>query len=157
MGAEWRLTPSERLLAKSERSPDGCLIFTGRITDDGYGSIGYKGQTAVNAHRVAYLEWVGDIPDGMHVDHRCHTDDETCQGGPCIHRRCIEPTHLEPVTPGENTRRGRSFTTTNATKSHCPSGHPYNETNTILFEGRRYCRACKYEQNREYKRRKRAS
>jgi hypothetical protein len=27
-------------------------------------------------------------------------------------------------------------------KTHCPVGHPYDEKNTYLYEGRRYCRAC---------------
>ena len=27
--------------------------------------------------------------------------------------------------------------------TQCPQGHPYDETNTFLYQGRRYCRACR--------------
>jgi len=46
------------------------------------------------AHRVSYEVFVGPIPDGMIIDHLCRN------------RACILPTHLEPVTHAENTRRG---------------------------------------------------
>jgi hypothetical protein len=31
----------------------------------------------------------------------------------------------------------------NSRKTHCPSGHEYTAENTNLYQGRRYCRACK--------------
>lgn len=118
--------------------------------------MGYMGKTSASVHRVAYLEWVGSIPDGMVVDHTCHTNDLSCPGGvTCPHRLCIEPEHFELVTAVENTRRGRSFSTINSTKTACPQGHDYNEENTIWYQGRRYCRPCKYTQNRAYKQRTR--
>lgn len=76
------------------------------------------------AHRVAYEHLVGPIPDGMQLDHLCRN------------RTCINPAHLEPVTARENVRRARSLV------SQCPSGHPYDEENTRIYDGRRYCRAC---------------
>jgi len=157
MGAEWQLSPSERLLAKAVRNDVGCLIWTGYKTADGYGRMGYQGKTSVSVHRIAYLEWVEPIPLGMQPDHLCHTLDDSCTGGPaCPHRACIEPTHLELVTPVENTRRGRSFSAINTTKTECPAGHKYDEGNTIYYGGRRYCRPCMYQRIREYKSRKRA-
>lgn len=30
----------------------------------------------------------------------------------------------------------------NASKTHCPQGHPYDEANTYVRDGRRNCRAC---------------
>jgi hypothetical protein len=32
--------------------------------------------------------------------------------------------------------------TSNAKKTHCPVGHPYNKENTRWSRGKRYCRAC---------------
>lgn len=158
MGAEWKLTPTERLAAKAERNDVGCLIWTGQRTKDGYGRIGYQGHTSVPVHRVAYLEHVGPIADELQVDHVCHTLDGNCAGGPdCPHRPCIEPTHLELVEPGENTRRGRSFAPLNASKVECPAGHRYDDNNTITYRGRRYCRPCMNRNNRESKARKRLS
>jgi HNH endonuclease len=44
----------------------------------------------------------------------------------------------------------------NAAKTHCPRGHPYDETNTIFRAGSRECRICVNEQKRRsYHRRKR--
>lgn len=33
---------------------------------------------------------------------------------------------------------------TQAARTHCPAGHPYDETNTIRTRGRRVCKACSY-------------
>ena len=30
----------------------------------------------------------------------------------------------------------------NRQKTHCPQGHPYDEANTLVWKGYRYCRAC---------------
>lgn len=58
-------------------------------------------------HRILYIEKFGPIPDGMPLDHKCHTDDKLCAGGPtCPHRPCVNPDHGEPVTDLENVHRG---------------------------------------------------
>lgn len=95
----------------------------------------------IYAHRYAYEVYVGDIPTGMQVDHRCHTDDTTCPGGAeCPHRRCCNPAHLELVTNAENTLRQRHAK--RLTES-CPQGHPYSDDNTVYWkDGKRRCRAC---------------
>jgi HNH endonuclease len=36
----------------------------------------------------------------------------------------------------------------NAQKTHCPKGHPYDETNTIFHAGSRMCRVCDNERKR---------
>jgi hypothetical protein len=41
-------------------------------------------------------------------------------------------------------------------RTHCPQGHPYDEANTLLTAGRRFCRTCGRDRQREYARRKRA-
>ena len=71
-------TRAAQFWAKVDRSggPDACWPWLGRLYG-GYGSFG-----GVGAHRVAYELLRGAIPEGRHVDHRCHTDDPTCQGGP---------------------------------------------------------------------------
>ncbi len=48
----------------------GCWIFTGYVTDDGYGEFSYNGKKSL-AHRASYDMHVGPIPDGMQVLHRC--------------------------------------------------------------------------------------
>jgi hypothetical protein len=73
----------------------GCWLWTGGLDQYGYGKVRIYGRTR-GVHRVAYELWVGPVPDGMQLDHRCRV------------RHCINPEHLEPVTVGENIRRGHT-------------------------------------------------
>lgn len=106
----------------------GCWLWLGSMINAGYGTIRYHGIDLL-AHRLVYELTHGPIKNGLHIDHLCRV------------RLCCNPAHLEPVTPGENARRGetgqyqKQFT-------HCPQGHPYDESNTRLYQGRRYCRKC---------------
>ena len=124
---------------------DGCWLWTGS-TVDGYGRVRSEGITDT-AHRVSWTIHVGPIPDGMHIDHLCHNADPTCVvWDECPHRACVRPSHLEPVPPGENSRRaGLRQTALGLRKrrvTHCPYGHEYTEANSYLYRGRRHCRAC---------------
>jgi hypothetical protein len=85
----------------------------------------------------------------MQIDHVCHSEATDCDGGDtCIHRRCINPNHLEPVTPRENSRR-----TNKARKTHCVHGHLFDEANThIRPNGTRRCRKCHAQQSSRAKR-----
>lgn len=83
---------ADRLMANSTAHPCGCRLWTGTMTADGYGRLGIwdkvkKKRTTVFAHRVAYVVFVGPIPDKHDIDHIPHL---------CPHRNCIEPTHLRP-------------------------------------------------------------
>jgi hypothetical protein len=94
----------------------GCWHWTGYLDKDGYGQIREAGAGSKNlrAHRAAYQLFRGTIPVGMVTDHKCHTEDRDCVGraregkDSCLHRRCVNPNHLELVSSSENVRRGRS-------------------------------------------------
>jgi hypothetical protein len=107
----------------------GCWEWLAYRDRKGYGVFGRQ-----RAHRVAYELLVGPIPDGLQIDHLCRNPS------------CVNPDHLEPVTLVENTRRGIAWQVAgakNAAKTHCPTGHPYDDANTlILSRGRRDCRTC---------------
>jgi hypothetical protein len=114
---------------------DGCWIWTGALSNNGYGQFRQSGRTR-SAHRVAHEMYIGPIPDGLTIDHTCHNADESCDGGSCRHRRCVNPEHLEAVAQGENSKR--------AARDKCPKGHEYTPENTRRRKdnGRRICVAC---------------
>lgn len=102
---------------------------------DGYGRFVVAGRYYL-AHRWAYEAMVTEIPAGLELDHLC------------VNPRCVNPWHLEPVTPLVNTRRSRAGQATGArhrAKTHCPQGHPYDAVNTYhppRTPTWRMCRTC---------------
>jgi len=93
-----------------KRSPDECWPWTGYVDEMGYGIFGADGKLR-KAHIWAYEHFVAPVPEGRpEIDHVCHSNDQTCPGGPCSHRRCVNylAPHLEPVTHRENVLRSRS-------------------------------------------------
>ena len=85
-GGPWlpNLSTEERFWSKVEKTAT-CWNWTGATNEHGYGMVTRKdGQR--RAHRVAWTTLVGDIPDGMQVDHRCRK------------RACVNPGHLRIET-----------------------------------------------------------
>ena len=98
---------------------EGCWLWTGYINSRGYGRYG---RTAL-AHRIAYELYIGSIPANYDVDHTCHTSSADCPGNnTCLHRRCVNPKHLEAKSHADNMKRipGDTF--------RC--GHPRTSENT---------------------------
>lgn len=89
----------ERLISNSVIDPEtGCWNWTGKKKSDGYGHINLRmggRHRTFKAHRIAYTEMKGHIPDGYEIDHTCYNPS------------CINPDHLEAVPPGENLARRR--------------------------------------------------
>lgn len=139
---DWIPDPvARRFWSHVEKRADGCWVWHGPL----HGGTGY-GRFTVDrqghlAHRLAYELLKGPIPRGLCLDH-----------GDCP-ILCVNPAHTEPVTRGENSRRGRSA---NAAKTHCPHGHPYSGDNLFLgAKGERKCRACSRRSSRAYQRQRR--
>lgn len=141
-----RRPPAERFSEKVSIASTGCWEWTAGLGTDGYGRF-YPGEgappgTKVMAHRFSYQLFVGEIPEGLDIDHLCRN------------HSCVNPDHLEPVTRRENLRRGVGFIAENFRKSHCPAGHPYDDENTWTDKGGgRHCRTCHRDRERERYRR----
>lgn len=111
----------------------GCWIWTGAKNKQNYGRItgnpsaGEDGKQFM-AHRIAYEMHIGEIPEGLHIDHLC-----------CV-TSCVNPHHLEVVTFNENMRRKG----VNMEKiTHCHMGHEYTEENTQTSKkNQRSCKKC---------------
>jgi hypothetical protein len=135
------ITPEERLFSYVKEDVNGCWPWAGARAGTGYGTVQWEGRSRP-AHRVLYEYFIGEIPEGLDLDHLCRV------------RHCVNPWHLDPVTRQVNIVRGDK-PGINAGKTHCPQGHAYDEANTIRYRGSRFCRACKRERAREYARKKR--
>jgi hypothetical protein len=124
--------------------PDACHRWTGAITA-GYGSFNVGGRREY-AHRVALALAGRLVDDGRVTDHRCHSVDLDCPGGPtCPHRRCVNTAHLRRTSFLLNVRAGRSGQyrkALSARRRRCRYGHPFTDANTVIVSGRKRCRAC---------------
>ena len=67
----------------------GCWLWMGAVSSSGYGNLKF-GASYANAHRVAYELYVGHIPDGMQICHKCDV------------KLCVNPDHLFVGTRQDN-------------------------------------------------------
>lgn len=129
-----------RFWSKVYADTSGHWLWTAYRDRDGYGTF-YLEPRKRKAHRLAYEDLVGPIPEGKQIDHLCRV------------RACVNPLlHLEAVTSWQNNHRSPTHY---ANKAHCPYGHAYDLVNTLYSKGRRYCRICRRRLDRAHKERMR--
>jgi hypothetical protein len=124
-------------------SPGECWRLPDKVgTPNGNGYVRiYVERKRWFAHRLAYVMFVGPIPEGLVIDHVCHNQDATCAGGyTCPHRQCVNPAHLEAVPQGVNALRGLSPAAANARRDTCSEGHPLVASGE---PGKRCCPICR--------------
>ncbi len=122
------LSISERFFSFVEKTTT-CWLWKGALCWDGYAQFRLYGKFP-KAHRVSYELLVGNIPEGMTLDHLCRV------------RHCVNPSHLEVVTLRENLLRGNAVSAINARKRECIRGHSLSGENLVTVVGKRQCRKC---------------
>lgn len=105
-------------------SDSGCWIWQMALDPSGYGKAYAPGVPSRGAHRIAYLAFVGPIPDGHEIDHTC------------FNRSCCNPSHLRAIPGLQNKREQRS-----AFVMTCKWGHPRSRAPS----GRMVCSTCQNE------------
>ena len=152
-----------------------CWLWTSCRLPGSYGQFRWQGKAQL-AHRVAYSELVGPIPEGLDLDH------VVARG--CIARHCVNPAHLEPVTRAVNLSRERmtpaglavkievaratglvtgkltgptnllKATAKRKAQTHCKRGHELSGDNLYINPPKmaRNCRACKISRKEEKER-----
>lgn len=88
------ITDPEAAFSARTRADGDCLVWTARLTAQGYGRITIEGRDEL-AHRYAWSRVHGRIPDGVEIDHTCWN------------RACVSIAHLRAATKAENMRNRR--------------------------------------------------
>ncbi len=86
----YHMTFEERFMASIQfEQMSGCWLWERAMFRDGYGKVDYEGKQA-RATRASYMHFVGPIPDGHFVLHKCDTP------------LCVRPDHLFTGTQKQN-------------------------------------------------------
>lgn len=130
----------------------GCLEWTGAKYGNSRYGVFWHGKGWMAVHRWVYAYFYGPIPVGLEIDHLCQNT------------RCVNPYHLEAVTPEENMDRslraqGLKRRTPRPVRprrdgkpTHCKYGHAFEPGNTIVNKkGYWQCRTCQNRLAREYR------
>lgn len=105
-----KIPPITRLLRKTYKGDgSGCWVWMGfRKKEMGYGKI-RVGSKSLYAHRVSYESFVGKIPHGLFVLHKCDNPP------------CVRPDHLFLGTLAENIKDCASKKRISAGENHYKS------------------------------------
>ena len=136
--AKPKTPPEGRFFSKVEQQGE-CWVWTGGGNGTGYGLFYPVKRGNTLAHRWSWVFFRGPIPDGLQLDHLCRN------------KRCVNPDHLDPVTPKVNTQRAAALI------AHCPQGHEYTPDNTMISRNRRgwemrNCKTCNADRARAWRR-----
>ena len=119
--------PIAMRMKRNSKQVGSCSVWQGTTAGRGYPNMGRGGHRAgmMYAHRAAWELTNGPIPEGMEIHHKCEN------------KKCINPKHMELVTPAEHYARHR--------KPYCSAGHRFTPDNTFYRadNGARGCIECR--------------
>ena len=120
----------------------GCWLWEmstkGNTLPTMYGNTWYMGRR-IRAHRASYIAFVGPIPNGLHVCHKCDNP------------LCVNPDHLFLGDRLTNLRDAANKGRIRCQKIRaCPRGHAFDQVK-LKRNGRfqRVCSKCRRERERE--------
>lgn len=123
-----------------ELPDDPCWLSNKYIERTGYTRVRHQGKRR-QFHIFTWEHYNNQsVPRGLVLDHLC------------CNKICVNPKHLEPVTPAENDRRARYHYV--GRKTHCINGHELKDPNIIYRKVSntridRRCRTCQNKQKIE--------
>ena len=126
-----------------------CWEWTAFVNSTtGYAQFGIANVGLFLSHRLFYQLFVGEIPVDLQCDHLCRV------------RHCVNPAHIEAVTPKENMARGiRPIRLGVLLKTICKNGHHMIGRNVVPTKRgdrvQRACRQCRNIWRNAYRRQKR--
>jgi HNH endonuclease len=141
--ATYWFTPEqlEKIINRIQPQENGCWHYPAVTSAKGYAitRIGWPVTKGAFIHRLSWIYYKGDIPENMVLDHLCH-DTKTCAGGnSCVHRRCVNPNHLQLVTLAKNSQNTSRLL---KNKTHCIHGHALENNIYKYGKNRQSCLTC---------------
>lgn len=132
----------ERFHSRYAIDENGCWVWHGGdvygFNTRGQPQISVRGREPRNAlaYVASYEHYIGPVPEGYEVDHLC------------FNSKCVNPEHLEAVTPKKNKERAYKKY---HERTHCKYGHELVGHNAYdRPDGRVACRTCRNEAARRW-------